>query len=131
MSTISEFDKKMGALFSLHEKTFVHCTHCGQMSLDEVLCECEQIIAAFGDKECKECGLDYTFLPNIIEYSAGITDEELTSYAASILYKNYVRMFPKTCMCCASTYVEYIVGLMAYAADWNNYYYYTENEPSD
>lgn len=107
------------------------CKHCGQMSLDEVLCECDQIIAEFGAIECKECGLDYVFLPNIIEYSAGIPDDELTSYAAMALYKNYVSKCPKPCSCCSPTYVGYIEGLLAYAADWNNYYYYSDVEPSD
>lgn len=121
----------METLFSQPSERCVRCEHCGQMSLDEILCECDQMIESFGATECEKCGLDYTFLPNIIEYSAGISDEELTSYAASILYKNYVSKCPKPCKCCASAYVEYIEGLLAYAADWNNYYYYGDVEPSE
>ena len=101
------------------------------MSLDEVLCNCDQIVAAFGSTECKECGLDYLFLPTILEYAAGIPDDELTSYAAFAIYKNYMRMCPAPCTCCASSYIDYIVDLTTEAADWCNYYFIPEKKLED
>jgi hypothetical protein len=130
-TTISDIKMQMEALFSQPNERCVECTNCGQMSLDEVLCSCSEIVEAFGTTECSHCGLDYLFLPNIMEYSASIPDYELTSYVANAIYKNYIRMCPKLCTCCTPAYATYLSGLKKDAVDWNNYYYCVEKEPKD
>jgi hypothetical protein len=81
-----------------------------------------QQMTEFGSTECTACGLDYELLPSILEYAAGIHDDELTSYAAAAVYKNYVRMCPRPCPCCATSYSKYINDMLMDAADWRNYY---------
>lgn len=81
-----------------------------------------QKMSEFGSTECSACGLDYAPLPSILEYAAGIHDDELTSYAAAAVYKNYIRLFPRPCPCCTTSYTKYVKDMLMDAADWRNYY---------
>ena len=102
--------------------TWVSCGTCAQQSLDEVVCSCADIIKEFGAVQCTTCGLDYEFLPEILEYAAGIDDCDLRSGGYFAVYTNYVRHMPTPCACCKPTYADYIERLIEAAGDWATYY---------
>lgn len=82
----------------------VECMNCRVKSVDgDFLCDCADILAAYGEYMCKSCETPYRLLVGIHEYISEIAPDMQKDEAIHFAY-DYYYLPPEPCISCTDLY---------------------------